>query len=136
MVQTKNIIELKNNKDNLDKKLLLNIPIILINARLPQVKINRWWNPIKKSDKAKAIITNGLDRKPKYIDAYNVKASTGVKFGGWGKYLKTKINTNMDKKSKKFVPRLLYLRLLTAKSILKSALERKESLGAHYIKEN
>ena len=39
--QTKNIIELKNNKDNLDKKLLPNIPIILIKARLPQVKISR-----------------------------------------------------------------------------------------------
>ena len=37
---------------------------------------------------------------------------------------------------KEDVGRLLYLRLLTAKSILKSALERKESLGAHYIKEN
>ena len=36
-----NIIELKNNNDNLDKKLLPNIPIILIKARLPQVKINR-----------------------------------------------------------------------------------------------
>ncbi|QKJ23579.1 L-aspartate oxidase [Poseidonibacter lekithochrous] len=34
------------------------------------------------------------------------------------------------------VGRLLFLRLLTAKSILKSALKRKESLGAHYIKEN
>ncbi|MBY0539966.1 MAG: hypothetical protein K2P52_00940, partial [Campylobacterales bacterium] len=34
------------------------------------------------------------------------------------------------------VGRLLFLRLLTAKVILKSALERKESLGAHYIKEN
>ena len=34
------------------------------------------------------------------------------------------------------VGRLLFLRLLTAKSILKSALERKKSLGAHYIKEN
>ncbi len=37
---------------------------------------------------------------------------------------------------KKDVGRLLFLRLLTAKSILKSALKRKESLGAHYIKEN
>lgn len=34
------------------------------------------------------------------------------------------------------VGRLLYLRLLTAKSILTFALMRKESLGAHYIKEN
>jgi L-aspartate oxidase len=34
------------------------------------------------------------------------------------------------------VGRLLFLRLLTAKSILKSALDRKESLGAHYIEEN
>ena len=34
------------------------------------------------------------------------------------------------------VGRLLFLRLLTAKSILTSALKRKESLGAHYIKEN
>lgn len=32
--------------------------------------------------------------------------------------------------------RLLFLRLLTAKSIIKSALNRKESIGAHYIKEN
>ena len=31
------------------------------------------------------------------------------------------------------VGRLLFLRLLTAKSILKAALQRKESLGAHYI---
>ena len=34
------------------------------------------------------------------------------------------------------VGRLLFLRLLTAKSILKSALKRKKSLGAHFIKEN
>ncbi len=32
------------------------------------------------------------------------------------------------------VGRLLYLRLLTARSILKGAINRKESLGAHYIK--
>jgi L-aspartate oxidase len=31
------------------------------------------------------------------------------------------------------IGRLLYLRLLTAKSILEAALKRKESLGAHYI---
>ena len=31
--------------------------------------------------------------------------------------------------------RLLFLRLLTAKSIIKSALERKNSIGAHYLKE-
>ncbi len=37
---------------------------------------------------------------------------------------------------KKDVGRLLFLRLLTAKSILQSALERKKSLGAHFIKEN
>ena len=37
---------------------------------------------------------------------------------------------------KEDVGRLLYLRLLTAKSILKSALKRQKSLGAHYIKEN
>ncbi len=37
---------------------------------------------------------------------------------------------------KEDVGRLLYLRLLTAKSILKSALLREKSLGAHYIKEN
>lgn len=36
----------------------------------------------------------------------------------------------------KNVGRLLFLRLLTAKSILTSALNRRESLGAHYIKEN
>jgi L-aspartate oxidase len=32
--------------------------------------------------------------------------------------------------------RLLYLRLLTAKSIIQSAIDRKESIGAHFIKEN
>ena len=32
--------------------------------------------------------------------------------------------------------RLLFLRLLTAKSIIKSAIDRKHSIGAHYIKEN
>ena len=37
---------------------------------------------------------------------------------------------------KKDVGRLLFLRLLTAKSILQSALGRKKSLGAHFIKEN
>ncbi|MFW2567450.1 L-aspartate oxidase [Aliarcobacter butzleri] len=37
---------------------------------------------------------------------------------------------------KKDVGRLLYLRLLTAKSILKAALSRKKSLGAHFIKED
>lgn len=36
---------------------------------------------------------------------------------------------------KENVGRLLFLRLLTAKSIIQSALERKESIGAHYIKE-
>ena len=36
----------------------------------------------------------------------------------------------------KDVGRLLFLRLLTAKSILQSALGRKKSLGAHFIKEN
>ena len=34
------------------------------------------------------------------------------------------------------VGRLLFLRLLTAKSIIKSAINRKVSIGAHYIKEN
>ena len=33
------------------------------------------------------------------------------------------------------IGRLLFLRLLTAKSIIKSALHRKESIGAHFIKE-
>lgn len=42
----------------------------------------------------------------------------------------------IDSYLKKELGRLLYLRLLTAKSILTSALKRKESLGAHYIKEN
>ncbi|WP_152018237.1 L-aspartate oxidase [Aliarcobacter butzleri] len=37
---------------------------------------------------------------------------------------------------KKDIGRLLYLRLLTAKSILKAALSRKKSLGAHFIKED
>jgi L-aspartate oxidase len=36
---------------------------------------------------------------------------------------------------KEDIGRLLYLRLLTAKSIVKSAIERKESIGAHFIKE-
>jgi len=34
------------------------------------------------------------------------------------------------------VGRLLFLRLLTAKSIIQSAIDRKTSIGAHYIKEN
>ncbi|HIP12214.1 MAG TPA: FAD-binding protein [Arcobacter sp.] len=34
------------------------------------------------------------------------------------------------------VGRLLFLRLLTAKSIIRSAINRKKSIGAHYIKEN
>lgn len=34
------------------------------------------------------------------------------------------------------VGRLLYLRLLTAKTILKACLEREKSLGAHFIKED
>jgi L-aspartate oxidase len=34
------------------------------------------------------------------------------------------------------VGRLLFLRLLTAKAILKSAIQRKESLGAHYLENN
>ncbi len=34
------------------------------------------------------------------------------------------------------IGRLLFLRLLTAKSIIQSAINRKESIGAHYIKEN
>ncbi|MEA3498449.1 MAG: FAD-dependent oxidoreductase [Campylobacterota bacterium] len=37
---------------------------------------------------------------------------------------------------KEDVGRLLFLRLLTAKSIIKSAIDRKESIGAHYIKDN
>ncbi len=37
---------------------------------------------------------------------------------------------------KEDVGRLLFLRLLTAKSIIQSAINRKESIGAHYIKEN
>ncbi len=36
---------------------------------------------------------------------------------------------------KEDIGRLLYLRLLTAKSIIKSAIERKVSIGAHFIKE-
>jgi len=36
---------------------------------------------------------------------------------------------------KEDIGRLLYLRLLTAKSIIKSAIERKISIGAHFIKE-
>ncbi|MEA3383310.1 MAG: FAD-dependent oxidoreductase [Campylobacterota bacterium] len=36
---------------------------------------------------------------------------------------------------KEDVGRLLFLRLLTAKSIIKSAINRKKSIGAHYIKE-
>lgn len=49
--------------------------------------------------------------------------------------LKTTLET-IESYLKLNVGRLLFLRLLTAKAILKSALERKESLGAHYIKEN
>ena len=41
----------------------------------------------------------------------------------------------IDNFLKKNVGRLLFLRLLTAKSILKAALDRKKSLGAHFIKE-
>jgi len=37
---------------------------------------------------------------------------------------------------KEDVGRLLFLRLLTAKSIIQSAINRKKSIGAHYIKEN
>ncbi len=51
------------------------------------------------------------------------------------KTLQTTLDT-IESYLKLNVGRLLYLRLLTAKSILKSALERKKSLGAHYIKEN
>ena len=36
---------------------------------------------------------------------------------------------------KEDVGRLLFLRLLTAKSIIQSAIDRKESVGAHFIKE-
>ena len=36
---------------------------------------------------------------------------------------------------KEDIGRLLYLRLLTAKSIVQSAIDRKESIGAHFIKE-
>ena len=41
----------------------------------------------------------------------------------------------IDNFLKEDVGRLLFLRLLTAKSILKAAIDRKESLGAHFIKE-
>ncbi len=34
------------------------------------------------------------------------------------------------------IGRLLFLRLLTAKSIIKSAIRREKSIGAHYVKEN
>ena len=33
------------------------------------------------------------------------------------------------------IGRLLFLRLLTAKSIIQSAINRKKSIGAHYLKE-
>lgn len=42
---------------------------------------------------------------------------------------------NIEKFLEKDVGRLLFLRLLTAKSILIAAIERKNSLGAHFIKE-
>jgi len=42
----------------------------------------------------------------------------------------------IDNYLKEDVGRLLYLRLLTAKSIIQSAVNRKKSIGAHYIKEN
>jgi len=41
----------------------------------------------------------------------------------------------IDSFLKEDVGRLLFLRLLTAKSIVESAINRKESIGAHYIKE-
>lgn len=41
----------------------------------------------------------------------------------------------IDKFLEENVGRLLYLRLLTAKSILKAAIERQVSIGAHFIKE-
>lgn len=44
--------------------------------------------------------------------------------------------TQIDTFLKEDVGRLLFLRLLTAKSILTSAIKRTSSLGAHYIKEN
>ena len=40
----------------------------------------------------------------------------------------------MEEYLKEDVGRLLFLRLLTAKAILKAAVNRKQSLGAHYIK--
>ncbi|WP_321470898.1 FAD-binding protein [Halarcobacter sp.] len=43
--------------------------------------------------------------------------------------------SEIDEFLKEDVGRLLYLRLLTAKSILKAAIDRKKSLGAHFIKE-
>jgi L-aspartate oxidase len=49
--------------------------------------------------------------------------------------LKEALN-QIESYEKKEVGRLLYLRLLTAKSVFKFALGRKKSLGAHYIKEN
>lgn len=42
----------------------------------------------------------------------------------------------IEKYIKEDVGRLLFLRLLTAKSILEAALKREKSLGAHFIKEN
>jgi L-aspartate oxidase len=48
--------------------------------------------------------------------------------------LKKSLKT-IDEYLQKDVGRLLFLRLLTAKSILSSALKRKKSLGAHFIKD-
>ena len=42
----------------------------------------------------------------------------------------------LEKYLQEDVGRLLFLRLLTAKAILTSALNREKSLGAHFIKEN
>jgi len=42
----------------------------------------------------------------------------------------------IDEFLKKDVGRLLYLRLLCAKEVIKSALKREKSLGAHFIKED
>lgn len=41
--------------------------------------------------------------------------------------------TEIEEYLKKDVGRLLFLRLLTAKAIIQSAINRKESMGAHFI---
>ncbi|QOG11390.1 L-aspartate oxidase [Arcobacter sp. FWKO B] len=75
----------------------------------------------KPADKA---IKNEL-RELMWTHAAIVRTHSGLE------YALTKVNEYLTQD----IGRLLYLRLLTAKAILEAALNRKESLGAHYIKD-